>query len=174
LAFKRIKLAGKNQFYKVFYKFYFIFYIISAQIISRNVHIWLKRIELVRELKKKRDQEFLENIAIKEKRLAAAKIIRNLIIGFINRHEQYSEINKVFLKKMYEVYLIKLSKSKLPSNLLDEGSWPAFHSQPLNNVYYLNKNILFLIFNLFKKYLSYRNSYKTYINCILREIIEII
>ncbi len=125
-------------------------------------------------MKKKRDQEFLENIAIREKRLAAAKIIRNLIIGFIHRNEQYSEINKVYLKKMYEVYLIKLSKSKLPSNLLDDSSWPTFHSPPLNNVYYLNKNILFLFLNLIIKYLSYRNSYKTYINCILRGIIEII
>ena len=61
-------------------------------------------------------------------------MIRSLIIGFIHKFEQYSEINKVFLKKMYEFYLIKLSKSKLPSNILDDESWPIFHPKPLNNV----------------------------------------
>ena len=95
--------------------------------------MWLKKIEKEREEQRKRDQEFLAQVALREKRLAAAKVIRGLILGFIHRFEAYGEINKVFLRKMYETYLNTLAKTKLPTSIFDD-SWPAFHPKPVDNV----------------------------------------
>lgn len=94
---------------------------------------WLKKIKLERELQKERDRQFAEQIAIREKRFAAAQIIRRLIIGFMNRFEPFSCLNDVYLKKVYEAYLIKLAKVKLPTSLLD-GFWPNIHPKTCENV----------------------------------------
>lgn len=70
---------------------------------------------------------------MREKRYAAAQVIRQLIIGFIHRFEAYGDINKVFLRKMYEAYLIKLAKAKLPTSVLDDV-WPSSHPKPCDAV----------------------------------------
>ena len=93
----------------------------------------LKKLKKKEKNNAKETRSFLAQVALREKRLAAAKVIRGLILGFIHRFEAYGEINKVFLRKMYETYLNTLAKTKLPTSIFDD-SWPAFHPKPVNNV----------------------------------------
>lgn len=96
--------------------------------------MWLKKIEKEREEQRKRDQEFLAAVALREKRFAAAQIIRRVFIGFSHRNEPYGEINKVFLRRVYENYLKKLSKEKLPTSFMAHDSWPNIQSKSLDAV----------------------------------------
>jgi hypothetical protein len=53
-------------------------------------------------------------------------------MGYLNREKQYGETNSIFLRMMYEKYLLRLSKS-LPSSFMDKNGWPQC-SKPLETI----------------------------------------
>ena len=50
----------------------------------------------------------------------------------MNRNQPYSDINKIFLRMMYEKYLLKLTK-QLPKSFMFRNDWPRC-SPPLKHV----------------------------------------
>jgi len=108
----------------------------SVIVIQRAVYRWNARRRLKIALAERaRELALLEELRLKElaeiaereaKKNEARQIIWRFINGYLNRNEPYGEINRVYLRMMYEKFLLRLAKSLPSSFMLHE--WPD--SQP--------------------------------------------
>jgi len=108
----------------------------SVLVIQRAVRCWIARRKLKLLLEERaRELARLEELRLKElaelserleKENAARLVIARFINGYLCRNEPYGETNKVYLRMMYEKFLLRLAKS-LPSSFI-AYEWPV--SQP--------------------------------------------